>query len=142
MATKMESFSFEAGDTEDPAIEVIPSPQFEEDPEEFAEKPSRTSVMAGCGLLVWALAGPFLALLAAIGGAYAAERNKGPFGESCKTVGHIAGAIAEFRRFGIIDRDGEAASSGLTTTTGSSYLYGISTYWEKRARSGCGYIAR
>ena len=95
MATKMESFSFEAGDTEDPAIEVIPTPQFEEDPEEFAEKPSRTSVVAGCGLLVWALAGPFLALLAAIGGAYAAERNKGPFGESCKTVGHIAGAIAE-----------------------------------------------
>ena len=89
MSLEMETVPVEAVDTEDPAIEVIPSPQFEED-EELAEHPFRASVMAGCELLVWVLVCPFLALLSALNGAYAAERNKGPLGKSCKTVGHIA----------------------------------------------------
>ncbi len=36
--------------------------------------------------------GPFLAILAALGGNYAAHRNKGPIGDSIRAVGNIAAA--------------------------------------------------
>ena len=34
--------------------------------------------------------GPFLAILAALGGKYAADKNQGPIGDSTKAVGRIA----------------------------------------------------
>ena len=93
MSLEMETVPVEAVDTEDkkdPAIEVISLAQFEGDPEELAKHPFRASVMAGCGLLVWVLVCPFLALLSALNGAHADEKNKGPLGKSCKTLGHVA----------------------------------------------------
>lgn len=94
----MDSFSFKPVGTEDPnapIAEAVPAVPLDAAAEDEAENPSSTAIMVGCGLLGWVVAGPFLALLTALGGAYAAERNKGPFGESSKAMGRVAAAAGK-----------------------------------------------
>ncbi|KAL7536525.1 hypothetical protein ACHAXR_007215 [Thalassiosira sp. AJA248-18] len=92
-------FSFEpvgAVDPSAPVVEAIPStPSQEGYYDEEAENPSDTAIMVGCGLLGWVVAGPFLAILTALGGKYIADRNQGPIGDSCKAVGRIASAAGK-----------------------------------------------
>mmetsp|Transcript_17073 Transcript_17073/g.22103 ORF Transcript_17073/g.22103 Transcript_17073/m.22103 type:complete len:134 (-) Transcript_17073:461-862(-) len=59
------------------------------------ERPSDASIMVGCGLLGWVVAGPLLAILTALGGKYAADRYEGPIAESSKAVGRIAAAAGK-----------------------------------------------
>ncbi|KAL7536526.1 hypothetical protein ACHAXR_007216 [Thalassiosira sp. AJA248-18] len=94
-----EDYSFEpvgAVDPSAPVVEAIPStPSQEGHYEEEAENPSDTAIMVGCGLLGWVIAGPFLAILTALGGKYVADRNQGPVGDSCRAVGRIASAAGK-----------------------------------------------
>eukprot|EP01083_Nonionella_stella_P062547 162628_1 len=39
--------------------------------------------------------GPFLAIITALGGKYAADRNQGPVGDTCRAVGRIASAAGK-----------------------------------------------
>ena len=94
MAAK--DYSFEpvgAVEPNAPVVEAIPSdPPQESYYDEEQENPSETAIMVGCGTLGWMIGGPFFAILTALGGKYAAEKSKGPIGESTKAVGRIASA--------------------------------------------------
>mmetsp|Transcript_8242 Transcript_8242/g.17573 ORF Transcript_8242/g.17573 Transcript_8242/m.17573 type:complete len:131 (+) Transcript_8242:323-715(+) len=89
------NFSFEPIDAQDmhpntPTEQAVPSLFASGGFEPEEEDPSDTAIMVGCGLVGCLLGGPFWAILAALGGTYAAGRNKGPVGESSKAVGRIA----------------------------------------------------
>ena len=84
-------YSFEPVGTVEPnapplveAVEAVPSEEAE------AETPSDTAIMIGCGLVGWVVGGPFMAILTALGGKYAADRHQGPIGETSRSVGRIA----------------------------------------------------
>mmetsp|Transcript_2717 Transcript_2717/g.5852 ORF Transcript_2717/g.5852 Transcript_2717/m.5852 type:complete len:129 (+) Transcript_2717:184-570(+) len=71
-----------------PTAQAVPT--FIPDGDEFVEEdPSDKAIMVGCGLVGCLIGGPFLAILAALGGSYAAGRD-GPIAESSKAVGRIA----------------------------------------------------
>mmetsp|Transcript_6601 Transcript_6601/g.14309 ORF Transcript_6601/g.14309 Transcript_6601/m.14309 type:complete len:140 (+) Transcript_6601:223-642(+) len=103
MAFKSDNFSFEPVETHEaspmaPIAEAVPSSSLHVTVSEDNEEPSNTAVMIGCGLVGWVVCGPFLALMTALGGAYAAERNKGPIGETSKAIGRIAAAAGKKAR--------------------------------------------
>mmetsp|Transcript_10576 Transcript_10576/g.18575 ORF Transcript_10576/g.18575 Transcript_10576/m.18575 type:complete len:134 (-) Transcript_10576:128-529(-) len=92
MAAK-DNYSFEpvgAVDPSTPVVEAIPSTSTPNSYYNEDERPSDTAIMVGCGLLGWVVAGPFLAIVTALGGKYAADRYEGPLAESSKAVGRIA----------------------------------------------------
>lgn len=89
------NFSFQPIDAQDmhpntPTAEAVPSLIAPGGVEPEEEDPSDTAIMFGCGLVGCLIGGPFWAILAALGGTYAAGRNKGPVGESSKAMGRIA----------------------------------------------------
>eukprot|EP01083_Nonionella_stella_P113414 334344_1 len=91
-------YSFEhvgAVDPTAPIVEAVPSNGPESYCNEEAEHPSETAIIVGCGLLGWVVAGPFLAIITALGGKYAAAQNQGPIGEASLTVGRIASAAGK-----------------------------------------------
>ena len=91
-------YSFEpvgAVDPSAPIVEAVPSNGPESCNNEEAEHPSDTAIMVGCGLLGWVVAGPFLAILTALGGKYAADRDQGPIRDASLTVGRIASAAGK-----------------------------------------------
>lgn len=95
--TAKDNYSFEPVGTVAPGVpvaEAMPSPI----PETYyneEEKPSDTAILVGCGLLGWVVAGPFLAIVTALGGKYVADRNQGPIGDSSRAVGRIAAAAGK-----------------------------------------------
>mmetsp|Transcript_15677 Transcript_15677/g.33950 ORF Transcript_15677/g.33950 Transcript_15677/m.33950 type:complete len:137 (-) Transcript_15677:218-628(-) len=98
MAAK--DYSFEpVGATEPsytPVVEAVPSSATPDSYyNEEAERPSDTAIMLGCGLVGWVVAGPFLAILTALGGKYAADRSQGPIGDASRAVGRIASAAGK-----------------------------------------------
>ncbi|KAL7464487.1 hypothetical protein ACHAXS_004821 [Conticribra weissflogii] len=89
------NFSFEPIDAQDmypnaPTAQAVPPLFAPGGGVTEEEDPSDTAIMVGCGLVGCLLGGPFWAILAALGGTYAAGRNNGPIGESSKAVGRIA----------------------------------------------------
>merc|ERR1712013_45629 len=60
-----------------------------------AEHPSDTAVMVGCGFVGCIAAGPWLAILAALGGKYAADKNQGPIGDASRALGRVASAACK-----------------------------------------------
>ncbi len=87
------NFSFEPVDVQDtdpntPTAQAVPE-YVPDGSESEEEDPSDKAIMVGCGLVGCLLGGPFLAILAALGGSYAAGRD-GPIAESSKAVGRIA----------------------------------------------------
>ena len=113
MSVKMDSFSFKPANTDEqstPIVEAVPTP--EADFNAHAESASKTAVMVGCGVAGWIIAGPFMALLTALGGAYAAEHNEGPIGDASRSVGHItAHAGQKAREERLVGKVKEAISS-------------------------------
>ncbi|KAL9180420.1 hypothetical protein ACHAXT_008390 [Thalassiosira profunda] len=101
-AMTAKDYSFEPVGTVDPAsappvVEAVPTTPGTLHTEE-EEDPSDTAIMVGCGLMGWLVGGPFFALLGALGGKYAADKNQGPTGESTKAVGRIAASAGRKAR--------------------------------------------
>eukprot|EP01083_Nonionella_stella_P059883 156682_1 len=91
-------YSFEPASA--PLVEAVPTDPSHEThcDDDESDSPSDTAIMVGCGLLGWVVAGPFLAILAALGGKYAADKNRGPIGDASRTVGRIAAAAGQKAR--------------------------------------------
>ena len=65
-----------------------------------------------CGLTGCFLGGPFLAILAALGGAYSATHNKGPVGDASRAVGEVALAARDkAREHQVCEKTGTAAKA-------------------------------
>mmetsp|Transcript_14395 Transcript_14395/g.30980 ORF Transcript_14395/g.30980 Transcript_14395/m.30980 type:complete len:155 (-) Transcript_14395:884-1348(-) len=65
-----------------------------------------------CGLTGCFLGGPFLAILAAIGGAYSATHNEGPVGDASRAVGEVALAARDkAKEHQVCEKTGTAAKS-------------------------------
>ena len=79
------------------AVEPNAPPLVDAVPEVPEERPSDTAIMVGCGIVGWTVAGPFLAILTALGGKYAADRQ-GPWGEGVRSVGRIASVAGKKAR--------------------------------------------
>eukprot|EP01083_Nonionella_stella_P093338 261562_1 len=99
-----------------PIVEAIPEDQSTETyQDEEAENPSDTAIMVGCGILGWVVAGPFLAIITAFGGKYAADRNQGPLGDTSRAVGRITSAAGKkAKEEHLLDKLKTAASSLFT----------------------------
>lgn len=59
------------------------------------KQPSSTAIMVGCGLVGWSFAGSWAAVIAAVGGKYAANQKHSPIGEVSRAVGSIASAAGK-----------------------------------------------
>ena len=65
-----------------------------------------------CGLTGCFLGGPFLAILAAVGGAYSATHNDGPVGDASRAVGEVALAARDkAKEHQVCEKTGTAAKS-------------------------------
>mmetsp|Transcript_38241 Transcript_38241/g.67120 ORF Transcript_38241/g.67120 Transcript_38241/m.67120 type:complete len:119 (+) Transcript_38241:110-466(+) len=93
-----DKYSFEPVGTVDPSapvVEAVPSTTSPETYNDEAERPSDTAIMVGCGLMGCIIAGPFLAIITALGGKFVADRNQGPIGDTTRAVGRIASAAGK-----------------------------------------------
>eukprot|EP01083_Nonionella_stella_P153374 492740_1 len=94
-----EDYSFQPVGTAEPSaptVEAVPANQSSETyQDDEVESPSDTAILVGCGLLGWVVAGPFLAIITALGGKYAADRNQGPIGDTSRAIGRIASAAGK-----------------------------------------------
>merc|ERR1712013_148354 len=90
--TQDDNYSFELVGTEAPNSEPPTTPDSYYDE---AEHPSDTAIMVGCGLLGCIAAGPLLAIIAALGGKYAADKNQGPIGDASRALGRVASAAGK-----------------------------------------------
>jgi hypothetical protein len=95
--TAKETYSFEPVSTaipSAPVAEAVPDvvPETEED-----ERPTDTAIMVGCGTLGMLVGGPFLALLTALGGRWAADK-KSPIGESTRAIGRVTASAGKRAR--------------------------------------------
>lgn len=93
MAAK--DYSFEPVASAPPAAEAVPATPAQETEADEAESPSDAAIMIGCGILGWMVAGPFLAIITALGGKYAADKCEGPIRDVSKAVGSIASAAGK-----------------------------------------------
>eukprot|EP01083_Nonionella_stella_P133397 405552_1 len=87
------NYSFDplAANPTDPVVHIAKAHPILQETNENAgtEVRSASPVIVGCGLAGCIVGGPLLAVLTALGGAYAAEHDQGPIGESCRAVGRI-----------------------------------------------------
>eukprot|EP01083_Nonionella_stella_P017699 49576_1 len=95
-----EDYSFEPAGTAEPSAPVVEAVQASQPPDSYyqdeeAEAPSDAAIMVGCGVLGCIAAGPFLAIVTALGGKYIADRNQGPIGDTTRAVGRIASAAGK-----------------------------------------------
>ncbi|KAL3757408.1 hypothetical protein ACHAWU_000510 [Discostella pseudostelligera] len=104
--TAKDNYSFEplgTVDTATPVAKAVPTPTSNATaPESYytedVEQPSTTAIIVGCGIVGWMIAGPCLAILTALSGIYAAEKNKGPIGDSTRAIGRVAAAAGKKAR--------------------------------------------
>ncbi|KAL3799888.1 hypothetical protein ACHAW5_004400 [Stephanodiscus triporus] len=99
MAVK-DNYSFEPVGAVDPdtsmpvLAEAIPEQQGTAGEDDKEHHPSDAAIMVGMGLVGWVIGGPFLAIITALGGKYAADKQN-KIGESCVAVGRIAEAAGK-----------------------------------------------
>ena len=86
--------TFKPVPSDPPIVEAVPTTVPDLNNENAIENPSDTAILVGCGLAGWIVGGPFIALLTTFGGNWA-KNKEGPFGESTRAIGRVAGAAGK-----------------------------------------------
>lgn len=100
----------------DDAPSTAKDPYFDDSTIEEDDQPQGNMVARGaaalCGLTGCLVGGPFLAILAAIGGAYSATHHKGPVGDASRAIGEVAlAASAKAKEHHVREKTGKAAKT-------------------------------